>query len=465
MDAGAKLVHHLDTPALVCDLDVLERNIREMAARCRDLDIPLRAHVKSHKVPEIARMQRAAGARGICCQKLAEAEIMVDAGFDDVLIPISNIVGARKVQRLMRLAGRARVSVSVDSLEAARGLSEGAASAGLVLPVLVELDTGFGRCGVQSPRAAVDLAGAIAGLPGLAFAGVLLMPSEPAVRPFLDQTLMGLRAAGLPAQVVSGGGTGRESASKALGCTETRSGSYVWEGGGRVRSPKLQDVRVRRALAQAINRQQIIDVVLSGQGSLPASYVSAPIPGSAKSLVNYYPYDAAKAQAALKEAGVSGLSLSLWAPSNGFWPAAAELVQGDLAKVGVTVSIEKIDTAAFGGRVTEGKHELFIWDGTQASADPNEFAYSFFLSTNPRATGRWGFANPTFDELTARADAEVDDAKRLPIVEQMQKLILDEVPQIMLYNGRFAAVTSTRVQNFKMLPFRHGVYMKDVSLA
>ncbi len=235
--------------------------------------------------------------------------------------------------------------------------------------------------------------------------------------------------------------------------------------GVNTRAPKLQDVRVRRALAHAIDRKQIIDVVLSGQGGLPGSFVPAPIPGYAKNLENYYPSDPAKAKALLSEAGVTGLSLAIWAPSNGYWPSLAELIQGDLGKVGVTASIEKIDPASFGGRVTEGKHELFVWDASQASADPSEFANSFFLSSNPRAAGRWGFNNKDFDDMVAKQDAEPDEAKRMVIIEQMQKLILDEVPQIMLYNGRFAGVTSTRVQGFKTLPFRHAVYMHDVSLA
>ena len=94
-----------------------------------------------------------------------------------------------------------------------------------------------------------------------------------------------------------------------------------------------------------------------------------------------------------------------------------------------------------------------------------EQSLPIFLSSNPRAAGRWGFNNKDFDDMVAKQDAEPDEAKRLPILEQMQKLILDEVPQIMLYMGRFAGVTSTRVQGFKTLPFRHAVHLHDVSLA
>lgn len=228
------LIHDLDTPALVCDLDVLERNLAATAARCRDLGIPLRAHTKSHKIPEIAHWQLASGARGVCCQKVGEAEVMVAAGIDDILIPY-NIVGAAKVERLLRLARRATIAVALDSAETARGIAEVARREGGAVRALIELDTGAHRCGVQSPAAALALAREVAGLPGLDLRGVLTYPSRPEAQPFLDETVALLRDAGLSVEDVSGGGTGLEAASKELGCTETRSGSYVWEGLDRVR--------------------------------------------------------------------------------------------------------------------------------------------------------------------------------------------------------------------------------------
>ncbi len=228
------LIHELDTPAVVCDLDKLERNIAEMAAHCREIGIPLRSHTKSHKIPEIAHLQLASGAIGICCQKLGEAEVMVAAGIRNVLITFP-IVGPIKVDRLLRLARRAEISVALDSLEAAEGISEGARRMGGLVRLLVELDAGWGRCGVQSPREAADLAQRIADLPGVEFAGVAAYPSRPEIKPFLDETLERLRDAGLPARVISGGGTGHEAISKDLGCTETRSGSYIWERLSRVK--------------------------------------------------------------------------------------------------------------------------------------------------------------------------------------------------------------------------------------
>jgi D-serine deaminase-like pyridoxal phosphate-dependent protein len=227
------LVHDLDTPAVTCDLDVLEKNIREMAELCQRVGIPLRSHTKSHKIPEIAHWQMRAGNVGICCQKLGDAEVMVAAGLSDILIPF-NIYGASKVERLTRLIRRADVTVALDSEEIARGLADGAGRAGVELPVLIEMDTGGRRAGVQSPAAVRQLARVVADLPGLALRGVMTYPSRLEARPFLDEVRDGLRQDGLPASVVSGGGTGHEAISKEIGCTETRSGSYVWEGLKRV---------------------------------------------------------------------------------------------------------------------------------------------------------------------------------------------------------------------------------------
>ena len=229
------LIHDLDTPAVVCDLDKLERNIQAMADHCRQLDIPLRSHTKSNKIPEIAHMQLKSGALGICCQKVGEAEVMVAAGIEDILIPY-NIVGPIKVVRLMRLARRASITVASDSLETAQGISEEAKRSGGTVRVLLELDTGGRRCGLQSPQAAQELARQIMELPGIDLQGVMTYPSRLEAKPFLEKTASLFQEDGLPMQVISGGGTGHEAASKSLGCTETRSGSYIWEGQSRIRN-------------------------------------------------------------------------------------------------------------------------------------------------------------------------------------------------------------------------------------
>jgi D-serine deaminase-like pyridoxal phosphate-dependent protein len=225
----------LDTPAVICDLDVLDRNLAATAQRCRDLGIPFRAHTKSHKIPELAHRQMASGAIGICCQKLGDAEVMVAAGLRDILIPY-NIVGAIKVERLLRLARRATITVAADSEATVRGISEHASQAGVLIPVLLELDTGGRRCGVQSPADAQELARTITRLPGVEFRGFMTYPTRLDAKPFLDEARERLAADGIPVPVISGGGTGSEALSKELGCTETRSGSYIWEGLTRIKS-------------------------------------------------------------------------------------------------------------------------------------------------------------------------------------------------------------------------------------
>lgn len=271
------LIHDLDTPAVVCDLDKLERNIREMAAHCRTVGIPLRSHTKSHKIPEIAHMQVKAGAIGICCQKVGAAEVMVAGGIEDILIPY-NVVGPIKVERLLRLARRARIMVAVDSLETAQGISAGARQVGGTVRTLIELDTGGQRCGVQSPQAAQELARQISGLPGIDLQGIMAHPSYLEAKPFLDETLDLLAQDGIDVRVVGGGGTGHEQISKEIGCTETRSGSYLWEGLSRIgSSTDLSDERCPlRIITTVVSTPAPGRVIVDGGMKTFASY--PPIP-------------------------------------------------------------------------------------------------------------------------------------------------------------------------------------------
>lgn len=249
----------LDTPAVICDLDVLDRNLAAMADRCRDLDIPFRAHTKAHKIPELAHRQVESGAVGIACQKLGEAEEMVAAGLKDILVPY-NIVGDRKLERLSRLARRARITVAVDSVATAEGISRQASRDGVCVEALVEVDTGAARCGVQSPDEAVALARRISDLPGIEYQGIMTYPSQPESKPALDAVVSALRDAGLAPETISGGGTGHEDVSKEIGCNETRSGSYIWEGLSRIKSS--QDLSAERCPVRVL-----------------CTVVSVPVPG------------------------------------------------------------------------------------------------------------------------------------------------------------------------------------------
>src|SRR5215510_1531632 len=150
-------ISELETPAVIIDLDVVDQNLARMAAYCREHKLLLRPHTKTHKIPELAKRQIASGATGITVAKLGEAEVMLDAGIDDILIAYP-IVGPQKTTRLAHLAERARIRVSVDSIDAAREISAAAASQGTKIGILIEMDVGFERCGLGNERDLVILA-------------------------------------------------------------------------------------------------------------------------------------------------------------------------------------------------------------------------------------------------------------------------------------------------------------------
>jgi D-serine deaminase-like pyridoxal phosphate-dependent protein len=224
-----RIVIQLDTPVPVVDLDRLDANLARWQAECDRLGLVNRPHVKTHKCVEIARRQLAAGAVGLTCQKLGEAEVMAGAGFIDLLVPY-NLVGEAKLTRLTELLPQAAISVSVDDERLLPGLSEAAAAAGTELPVLVECDTGLGRAGVGSPYDAVALATAVARHESLRFEGFLTYPSLPGVVDFLAAAVDGARQAGLEVRSVSAGGTPSMWSCEHLmpTVTEYRVGTYAF---------------------------------------------------------------------------------------------------------------------------------------------------------------------------------------------------------------------------------------------
>ena len=161
----------VDTPALILDLDAFERNLDRMDASLKGKSIRLRPHAKSHKCPEIALRQIRRGAAGVCCQKVSEAEAMVDGGVPDVLIA-NEVVGAPKLKRLAELAKRARIAVCADDPGNVTALDDAARAAGVRLDVLVEVNVGANRCGVGPGEPSLRLAQAIARSRNLRFAGL-----------------------------------------------------------------------------------------------------------------------------------------------------------------------------------------------------------------------------------------------------------------------------------------------------
>jgi D-serine deaminase-like pyridoxal phosphate-dependent protein len=218
----------LDTPVATVDLDAVERNIARMQGYCDEHGLAFRPHIKTHKLPAVAHMQIRAGAVGITCQKLGEAEVMEAAGLRDILLSFP-LVGAAKTERLAALAGEATVSVVGDSEHVARGLSGALARAGAGVDFLVECDTGFARTGVQSPEAAAELAELADGLPGLRFAGLMTYPTLPETGPWLRAAREAIEARGLRVERVSAGGTPTHLINHLVGeVTEVRAGTYVY---------------------------------------------------------------------------------------------------------------------------------------------------------------------------------------------------------------------------------------------
>lgn len=221
-------IDELETPVPVVDMERLETNITRLQHYLDEHKIANRPHVKTHKIPAIAKMQMAAGAVGITCQKVSEAEIMADAGFDNILLPY-NIIGESKLKRLMALAGRVNLSVTADSEFTIRGLSGAAKEAGLTLTVLVECDTGLQRCGVQSPQEAAELARCIASSPNLHFGGLMTFPLNEQLDDFVRTTRSLLKEDGLNIERVSSGGTpSMWTVHTHPEVTEHRAGIYVY---------------------------------------------------------------------------------------------------------------------------------------------------------------------------------------------------------------------------------------------
>lgn len=169
----------LDTPCVTILLDRLEKNVARVQNTIAARGLRNRPHVKTHKIPAVAELQMAAGAVGLTCQKIGEAEVFADAGVTDDILITFNIVGEAKTGRLMDLAERiTRLSVVADNETVLAGLSAGARARGRELPVLIECDSGFGRNGVQGPGEALALARLAERLPGLRFGGLLTFPSN-----------------------------------------------------------------------------------------------------------------------------------------------------------------------------------------------------------------------------------------------------------------------------------------------
>ena len=221
----------IDTPAVLIDIDRVEANLARAQAYADQHGLALRPHIKTHKLPRFAQRAIDLGAVGITVQKLGEAEVMADAGISDIFLPY-NILGAEKLARLRALNERVSIAVTADSTITVNGLTATFAEAEKPLRVLVECDTGMGRCGVQSPADAVVLAQYIAAAPGLVFDGLMTYPAAGQVEAnaaWLAAARDALVAAGLPARIISNGGSpDLWRAHEVTAATEHRPGTYIY---------------------------------------------------------------------------------------------------------------------------------------------------------------------------------------------------------------------------------------------
>ena len=232
----------LETPALLLDLDIARRNIAVMAGHMERAGKSLRPHTKTHKAPQIARLQVDAGAIGVSTATAWEAIVMIDAGVDDILVA-NEVVGPSRIRALAEAARGGRVTVAVDSAANLDDLSAAAVAAGSVIGVLVEVDVGMNRGGVRSKEEALDVARHAVSLPGIEWRGAMgyeghcMLEPDRALRVTKQGTAMThlfevvdhLAADGIECEIVSAGGTGTYDLIAAHPrVTELQAGSYVF---------------------------------------------------------------------------------------------------------------------------------------------------------------------------------------------------------------------------------------------
>jgi len=236
------LLADIDTPSLILELPSFERNLKLMSDSLQGRNIRLRPHAKSHKCPEIAHRQLKSGAIGICCQKVSEAEALVEGGISDVLIS-NEVVGDAKLKRIALLAKKARIAVCVDDARNVDELTAAARNEGVILNLLIEIDAGAHRCGVTPGKAAVDLARRIIASRNLRFAGLQAyhggaqhIRRVPDRRAAIDHavaqvktTTALMKEAGIPCDYITGAGTGSYMFEATSGVyTEVQPGSYIF---------------------------------------------------------------------------------------------------------------------------------------------------------------------------------------------------------------------------------------------
>ncbi|MBS3650515.1 D-TA family PLP-dependent enzyme [Pseudaminobacter sp. 19-2017] len=275
------LIEELDTPAVVIDRRLVEANLGRAQEHANRRGLKLRPHIKTHKLPLFAQRQVELGAAGITCQKIGEAEVMADAGLQAIFISY-NIIGRQKLERLLALHRRVTLSVVADSPEAVDGYASVFTDAARPLAVLVECDTGAGRCGVQTPVQALELAKRIASHPGLRFEGLMAYPARGKIAEtdaWLSEALDLFKKEGIEVRRVSNGGSPDFYADTAVAsATEHRPGTYIYSDRMQVGwgHGSLEDCALT-VLATVVSRPTPDRVILdAGSKALAADTCAAP---------------------------------------------------------------------------------------------------------------------------------------------------------------------------------------------
>lgn len=221
--------NQLETPMVLIYEEIMEDNMLRVQQFCDRMGYNFRPHIKTHKVPDIAKRQIARGAVGITCQKLGEAEVMADAGIDDILI-YYNVFGDAKMKRLSQLSQRVKLSLAIDNLYVAEGISHALETHGGQVRVLIDCNTGYNRTGVATPEQALELSQAILNLPKLSFTGLATFPYMSQSTEWFLRAMELFEHAGIPVDTISVGGSGFPTFSQERipFVTEYRAGTSVF---------------------------------------------------------------------------------------------------------------------------------------------------------------------------------------------------------------------------------------------
>jgi peptide/nickel transport system substrate-binding protein len=226
--------------------------------------------------------------------------------------------------------------------------------------------------------------------------------------------------------------------------------------------PPFDNNSLRMAVQHAINKESIAEVVASGHYTLGAGPIAPTLLGYDPSLAERYPYDPAQAEALVAESGLTDITFDLLNRANSFWPLLGQLIQADLAAVGITVNLQSLEDAEFFDRVGTGEVQAFVNDWTWDNGDPDNVMYSLF--THERAVTRMGYKNERVNELNLEAQVTADPDARAALYAEAQKLILDDAIMVILGYPEKAIGARAAVQNLKVSPVG-SVVLREVDLS